>query len=118
MGYGTASAKSAAKGTLKDGVDLLMHENIASELLTETVPKAKEGEAQLGKVGTKKYFLRLCDLEAEHLARLPKGQRELATMQVNAALKPFRLTIVEYSKLFKVPCAPLPPPQHVVVRNS
>lgn len=114
MGYGTASAKSAAKGTLKDGVDLLIHQNIASELVTETVPKAKEGEAQLGKVGTKKYFLRLCNLEAEHLAPLPSGQRVLATMRVNAALKPYRLTIVEYSKLFKVPPSPPPSPARVV----
>ena len=66
----------------------------------------------------KKYVLRLCNLEAEHLAPLPSGQRVLATMRVNAALKPFRLTIVEYSKLFKVPPSPPPSAPARVVRSS
>ena len=98
---------------------MLLAHNIASELKTEAVAKVEKGEIQLGKPGTKKHFLELVDLEKEHLLGLQPGQRDVATMKIDAALAPFKLTLVEYSKLLTVcrlpplPRPPLPPSVHI-----
>lgn len=96
---GGKKAVSVGSATLLQGAEYLVQRGLADEVAYHNVTKAAVNEIQVGKPGTKLYFVTLIDVEAKINASLtPDATRALFTARLN----PLHLNVEQFTMLRNV----------------